>query len=100
MGKLLSSVEEYWNMVEDQYDITFEEFKRVCISPFRFIKNSMASGILKNIRIKYFGVFRVSERRVKFSKINLEKNYENKVISEKHYNKRKKVLDSLKDKNI
>lgn len=98
MGNLLSNVEEYWDMVEDQYDITFEEFKRVCTSPFRFIKDSMASGILRNIRVKYFGVFTVSVRRVKFSRINLEKNYKSKVISEEHYKKRKKVLDSLKIK--
>lgn len=98
MGSLLSNIEEYWDMVEDQYDITFEEFKGVCISPFKFIKDSMASGVLRNIRIKYFGVFTVSVRRVKFSKINLEKNYKSKVISEKHYKKRIKVLDSLKVK--
>ena len=95
MERFLHNVKEYWEEVKDQYDIDYTEFKEVCRSPFRFIKESMSSGLLKNIRIKYLGLFKVSSRRVKYSLKSLQENFDRDAISQKHYEKRKKILISL-----
>lgn len=94
MNSFSNNVEEYWKQVKNQYNISFDEFKKVCYTPFKFTKEIMSSGILKNIRFKYFGVFEVSGSRVKYCKKSLQANYDKKVISEKHYNKRLKILEN------
>ena len=94
MESFLTNVEQYWEEVKDQYDISFDEFKEVCKTPFKFVKEIISSGVLKNIRLKYFGVFEVSKSRVTFSKKTLEKNYSRGVISEEKYSKKLKTLNS------
>ena len=98
MDSFSNIIEEYWEEVKDQYDIPFEEFKLVCRTPFKFAKEIMSSGILKNIRFKYFGVFEVSGSRVHYCKKSLESNYEKGVISEKHYTKRLNVLNNYENR--
>lgn len=94
MDSFLTNVEEYWEEVKDQYDVSFEEFKIICRSPFKFVKEVMSSGILKNIRLKYFGVFEVSKSRVNYCKKSLQKNYDKGLVSKKHYNKRMEILNN------
>lgn len=94
MESFQNNIEQYWEEVNSQYDITFDEFKRVCITPFKFVKQIISSGVLRNIRLKYLGVFEVSSSRVAFSKKTLEKNYSKGVISEDKYNKKLNILNS------
>jgi len=100
MAKLTSAssyIEEYWEGVKDQYDISFEEFKKICLHPFKFIKECMASGELKNIRMKYLGVFQVSGSRVKYSKKSLDANFEKGVISAERYFRRLQILNNYEE---
>ena len=94
MNSFSKNIEDYWEEVKDQYNISFEEFSIICKTPFKFTKNMMSSGILKNIRFKYFGTFEVSSSRVKYSKKSLQANFDKKLVSEKHYNKRMNILNS------
>lgn len=94
MNSFSNNIEEYWEEVKDQYDIDFEEFKKVCKNVFTFIKETISSGVGKNIRIKYLGVFEVSKSRAKYCKKSLEKNLEKGVISQERYDKRMKILDN------
>lgn len=91
----MSLIEEFYNKNKDTYpEVSLEEFKLICNSPFLLIKEVMNRGLLKDIRIKYLGLFKVVPSRVKYSLINLEKNYEEKKISKERYEKRKKILTS------
>lgn len=91
----MSLVEEFYNKNKETYpEISLEEFKLICSSPFLLIKEVMNRGLLKDVRIKYLGLFKVVPSRVKYSLINLEKNYEEKKISKERYEKRKKILTS------
>lgn len=86
-------IEKFYNSEAHKYDITLEECKLICNSPFKFVKEILNSGILKNIRLQYFGVFEASSSRIKYSKKNLEESYNKGNISEKRYAMRKKLLD-------
>lgn len=87
-------VEEYWEEVKDEHSISFEEFKKVCRNIFIFIKQTISSGVGKNIRVKYLGVFEVSKSRVKYCKKALKDNLEKGAISEEWFNKRMKILSN------
>lgn len=94
-----SNVTQYFEEVNDLYDIDFEHFKRICLTPFIFVRNIISSGVLCNIRLQYFGVFEVSPSRVKYSKKTLEKNFKEGLIPEERYNRRITVLNNYNEDN-
>lgn len=89
----LTNIEEYYRESEHN-DIDFEEFKKMCSSPFIFVKEMMSSGLLRDIRLQYFGVFKVSPSRVEFSKKALKVNLEKGVISQERYDRKMKILNN------
>ena len=73
------------------------EFKLICNSPFKFVKEIINRGTLKNIRFQYFGVFEVMPSRVKYSLKTLEDNFKENKITEERYNKRKEILEAYEE---
>ena len=95
MDSNLTNIKEYYEEVKNLYDIPYEEFEKICRTPFKFVKEKFNEGLLKNIRFQYFGVFEVSKGRVKYSKKQVEKNYREDKISLERYEKRMKVLNNI-----
>ena len=88
-------IEEFYEEVKHIYpDLSIDEFKIICNSPFKFTKQVINRGILKNIRFQYFGVFEIMSSRVKYSLKTLENNYKTGKITEERYNKRKEILEA------
>ena len=88
-------IEKFYEQEKSFYpDLSLTEFKLICSSPFKFTKEVINRGTLKNIRLQYFGVFEVSPSRVKYSLKNLEENFKEKKISKERYNKRKEILEN------
>lgn len=87
-------VEEFYEEIKNTYpDISLNEFRIICNSPFKFTKEVINRGTLKNVRLQYFGVFEVMPSRVKYSLKTLENNYKTGKITEERYNKRKEILE-------
>ena len=87
-------IEEFYEEVKHIYpDLSIDEFKIICNSPFSFAKQVINRGTLKNVRFQYFGVFEVMSSRVKYSLKTLEDNFKNNKISEDRYLKRKAILE-------
>ena len=87
-------IEEFYEEVKHIYpDLSINEFRLICNSPFKFTKEVINRGTLRNIRFQYFGVFEVMPSRVKYSLKTLEENYKSKKITEERYNKRKEILE-------
>lgn len=57
-------------------DITFEEAKNICYSPFKCFKQEMESGELSEVRFKYIGTFKVYPKRAEKMLIKLKENFE------------------------
>ena len=54
-------IEEFYEEVKHIYpDLSINEFRIICNSPFSFAKQIINRGTLRNIRFQYFGVFEVS----------------------------------------
>ena len=91
-------IEEFYEQQEHLHDnISLDELRIICNSPFKFIKEVINRGVLKNVRLQYFGVFEVMPSRVKYSLQKLEENYKEKKISEERYNKRKEILERYEE---
>lgn len=87
-------VEEFYEEIKNTYlDIPLNEFRIICNSPFKFTKEVINRGTLKNVRLQYFGIFEVMPSRVKYSLKTLEENFKNNKISEDRYLKRKTILE-------
>ena len=88
-------IEEFYEENKHIYpDLSISEFRLICNSPFKFTKEVINRGTLRNIRFQYFGVFEVMPSRVKYSLKTLEENYKSKKITEDRYNKRKEILEA------
>jgi hypothetical protein len=87
------NIEEYFEMVKEDYDIDYNHFKIICGSPFRMLKNVVSQGLMKNVRLQYLGVFEVSAGRVKYQKRILEDKLNNGLIGVKKYEEKMKTLN-------
>lgn len=95
----MTLIEEFYEENKHKYsDIPLSEFTSICNSPFKFIREVINRGLLKNIRLQYFGVFEVMPSRVKYSLQSLENNYTKGVVSEKRYKERKEILSNYEKK--
>ena len=93
-------IEEFYEEVKHIYpNLSINEFRIICNSPFKFTKEVINRGTLRNIRFQYFGVFEVMPSRVKYSLKTLEKNYEEGKITIERYNKRKEILNTYERDN-
>ena len=94
----MTLIEEFYEENKHKYsDIPLSEFTSICNSPFKFIREVINRGLLKNIRLQYFGVFEVMPSRVKYSLQSLENNYTKGVVSEKRYKERKEILSNYEN---
>ena len=91
---MVDLIEEFYEENKHTYpDLSVNEFRIICNSPFSFAKQVINRGILKNIRFQYFGVFEVMPSRVKYSLKTLEENFKANKITKERYNKRKETLE-------
>lgn len=97
IGNSASYIEDFYNKEGHKYNISLEECKLICSSPFKLAKEVLNRGLLKNIRFQYLGTFEVMKRRVKYSLQSLENNFKENKISEKRYLERKKVLENYEE---
>ena len=86
---------EFYEETKHLYpNLSINEYRIICNSPFSFVKQVINRGTLKNIRFQYFGVFEVMPSRVKYSLKTLEENFKTNKITEDRYNKRKEILEN------
>ena len=91
-------IEEFYEENKHIYpDLSISEFRLICNSPFKFTKEVINRGTLRNIRFQYFGVFEVMPSRVKYSLKTLEENFKANKITEDRYNKRKEILENYEN---
>ena len=59
-------IEEFYEQVKEKYpDMNYAQIEAICRHPFTFVRKKMEQPNLPDIRLKYFGVFRVKPYRAK-----------------------------------
>lgn len=80
------AIKEYWEEVKHEYpDISFEDFRKICRSPFDFIKKCISGGEFPRILVKYLGKFKVFEGRIRNLMTKNQQLYEKGFRSEVDY---------------
>ena len=89
---------EYYEKVKHLYpELNFTEFAEICYVPWHYTRKHMASGELKAIRLKYFGLFSVLPGKIIGEMKHLETGFRKGYINEKRYLELKKIYNNYKD---
>lgn len=87
-------IRQYWLEVKDKYpDLTYEQFKEICKSPFAAIKVWIKSGFFFRILVKYLGKFKVSGFKAKEAIATNQRRFDKGDISEVQYLTDKKYYE-------
>jgi hypothetical protein len=82
------AIKEYWNEVKHKYpDMTFDDFRKICKSPFEYFKRCIANGEFPRILVKYMGKFKIFKGKVKNlmtdNQLKFERGYRDEIDYEK-----------------
>lgn len=87
-------IREFYKRYKDEYpDISLEQMKEICFTPWRYVKRNMESGELPKIRLKYFGTFQVYEGKARGMLHDIKRRFKFNKIHPKQYFKLKEMLE-------
>lgn len=88
-------IEQYFYTIAEEYpELTMEECKEICHSPWKYLKVQIESGDLPEVRLKYFGTFQVYEGRARNMLFNLKERFRAKNVEPKQYFKLKTMIEN------
>jgi len=91
---------QYCESIKDKYpELSTAQIEEICRHPFSFVKEKMKQSNLPEVRLKYFGVFRVRLLRVKDRFAENEKMFSLGRITENRYLHFKKILTNFIERN-
>ena len=95
-------VSQYFESIRTKYpNLSLEDIQAICNIPATFIKNTIRSGELQDINIKYVGKLYVRENRLKRYIETLKQLRKSDILSEEEFNiKMEKAQYKLKCINI
>lgn len=90
------NIRKFHEEISEEFpDLTFQQLKEICHGPWEFLKREMGNKRLPEVRIKYFGVFRVNRgtavQKLKSNKVRFEKG----LMEEPRYNSLKEMLENF-----
>ena len=92
-------LKEFYEEIKNKHNISIEELKKICDTPWKYLKNKIESGDLTSVRFKFFGVFLIKEKRLQMLLANLDKQLKNKSITLEEYNYYKNILSKKDESN-
>jgi len=91
------NIKGYWEEVKDQYpNLSFEQFAKICKSPFLHTKEEIRGSKYPVIFIKHLGTFKVYPKTLKDLLWSLGNFWNKKTVTEVDYNDRLAFLTNLK----
>lgn len=85
------------SLPEEYKDLTLNDLRRICFTPFLFLRKIMQSNVLTEIRFKYLGVFLVSSRKAKTNLDKAEIRYAKGLITQEEFYEIKNMVDNYFD---
>ncbi len=87
-------MKEFFSQEKDNYpDLSLEDMTEIVHTPWRNLKIAMEEGSLDEVRIKYFGTFKVHKGRAVAERAKVERKFKEGTINEKTYMRVKTVID-------
>jgi hypothetical protein len=101
--KLLHSelIQEYYNSIKEHYpDMSLQECNDICSSPFIQTKKAIESGEFPTIRLKFFGTFVATPKKLKGMLKTYEKMFKEHRITPVKYFKKKEMLEKSLSRKV
>jgi hypothetical protein len=80
-------IREYYNYCKP--DMTYEDFEKVCETPFKHFKQTLSNEQLRDFRFPYLGSFKIVPGYIVNGLEVIERRFEKGLINEKYYNGKK-----------
>lgn len=94
------TIREFYERDKHKYpEMTYEEFRDVVQTPWKFLKAEMVKDSLEKVRFKYLGTFVVFPGRAKGVLKGLEISFKKHKIEPEIYFKRKETLENFINKH-
>ena len=91
---------EFMETLPPEYrKLSLQKLRHICFSPWAFLRKEFQSGYLPEIRFRYFGVFRVSEKMALYELQKSEIRFAKGYITEEEYYRIKTMVDNLIKRN-
>lgn len=87
-------IQEFYNSIKEIYpDLTLEQCNEICSAPFVETRKGIESGEFPTIRLKFFGTFVTTPKRIKGMLTTYERMFKEHKITPSMYFKRKEMLE-------
>lgn len=87
-------IEEFHEEIRKEYpELTLEECNKICSAPFKEVKKGIESGEFPTIRLKFFGTFLSTGKRIQGMLDNYEKMFREHKIAPSVFFKKKEMLE-------
>lgn len=101
MGNHLKVIEDFYEYAKEAgiYNGSFGEFDRILRGPFQFIKKGLTDGTMEPYRLQHFATFFIPKTRIYYSKVNVQKRYDEGLLGTEKYNKKMEMYGRYKEED-
>jgi tRNA-dihydrouridine synthase len=86
--------EAFYLMKKYEYPhLSFEQFKEIVSTPWLYTKQQMESGELPQIKLKFFGKFKVYPKKAMFELSQLDERLEKNLITPEQHKEFKEMIE-------
>lgn len=86
---------EFYDLIKDEFpDLSLEQVRSICYSPFSLIRNVFDAGTLESFKVKHLGKFIILRPRLKKIKYSINETNYGIVLSDE---KKKRLLEKIKE---
>ena len=99
MAGQLSPIEEFYELHKEDFHGSFRDFDGIVRGPFRFLKRQMAEGTMEPYRLQHFATFFIPKTRLYYSKIHVQRKYDEGLLGTEKYNQKMTMYERYKEED-
>ena len=92
----MTLIEKFYEQEGKKYGVTLSQMQDICSTPFRMLQMLIETDDnIASVRLEYFGLFKLSKRRISYCRFINQKKFDLGKIDEETYLRDKKRLDEV-----
>ena len=101
MGNHLKVIDDFYEYAKEAgiYSGDFRVFDGVIRGPFRYIKKGFTEGSMEPYRLQHYATFFIPKTRIYYSKVNVQKRYDEKLLGTEKYNQKMEMYERYKEED-
>lgn len=99
MGNQLSPIEEFYEVYKENFHGDFRVLDGIVRGPFKYIKKGLSEGSMQPYRLQHFATFFIPKTRIYYSKVNIQKRYDEGLLGTEKYKKKMETYERYKEED-